>query len=201
MQAVRRVTGAGEVGGAGRGAGIEAGRRASLPRTDLQTRSTAQLLADYSDILTELIRRGVTRSRNSPVGDLAEYLAVTAYGGQLPAQSNPAWDFIDADGRRVQVKGLVYASERRGTRKFGGITSWEFDVGLFVVFDARTYQVLQAREVEPEWVRSTAIVSKANGSQLTLAQLKGHGKDVAARLQKAMSSLGDETDDNPLTRT
>lgn len=180
---------AGPDGAAGRGAGIEPAGEGH-PRTDLHTRSTAQLLADYADILTELIRRGVIRSRNAPVGDLAEHLAVTAYGGQLPSQSNPAWDFIDADGRRVQVKALVYAPERRGTRKFGGIRSWDFDVCLFVVFDARTYQVMDAREVDPEWVRRTAIVSKANGSQLTLAQLGGHGKDVAARLQAAMTTAG-----------
>lgn len=177
-------------GDAGGGAGIESPPGVCLPRGDLRTRSTVQLLADYADILTELIRRGVARSRNAPVGDLAEHLAVAAYGGQLPAQSNPAWDFIDADGRRVQVKGMVYAPERHGTRKFGGIRSWDFDVCLFVVFDALTFQVVEAREVSPDWVRATAIVSKANGSQLTLAQLRGHGKDVGARLRDALDALG-----------
>lgn len=160
-----------------------------LPRPDLHARPVAQLLTDYADILTELQRRGVIRSRNAPVGDLAEYLAAKAYGGTLPRQSNPSWDFLAPDGRRIQVKGLVYDPARGGTRKFGGIRSWDFDACLFVVFDALSYEVVEAREVSPEWVRETAILSPANGSQLTLAQLAGQGVDLTAPIRAAMAGL------------
>lgn len=43
-------------------------------RMDLSTVSSRDLLTTYAQILTHLANRGVTRSRNAPVGDVAEYL-------------------------------------------------------------------------------------------------------------------------------
>lgn len=43
---------------------------------NLSTHSTGDLLRLYGEILTELRERGVVRSENSPVGDVAEYLWV-----------------------------------------------------------------------------------------------------------------------------
>ncbi|UFU06597.1 hypothetical protein [Ruania halotolerans] len=50
---------------------------------NLRSHSTLQLLRLYADILTELVRRQVIRSRNAPAGDLAEWIAATLYGGTL----------------------------------------------------------------------------------------------------------------------
>ena len=54
----------------------DAGR---LTFMDLSELSSRALLQTYARILTELTDRGVTRSRNAPVGDIAEYLVRIAY--------------------------------------------------------------------------------------------------------------------------
>ena len=61
---------------------------------DLEHMSTRALLRLYSEILTELLQRGVVRSRNAPAGDLAEWLVARAYGGKLAPPSAKSWDVL-----------------------------------------------------------------------------------------------------------
>jgi hypothetical protein len=49
---------------------------------ELQSVRTQELLRLHADILTEPLRRGVIRSRNAPVGDLAEHLVAVELGGE-----------------------------------------------------------------------------------------------------------------------
>lgn len=46
-----------------------------------------RLLWLYAEILTELLHRGVIRSRNAPVGDLAQNLVRIAFDGELAPKS------------------------------------------------------------------------------------------------------------------
>lgn len=71
---------------------------------DLAGLSTRQLLRLYADLLTELVDRGIVRSRNAPAGDLAEFLVREAYGGELAHPSEKSWDVRTPDRRRLQVK-------------------------------------------------------------------------------------------------
>lgn len=48
--------------------------------TDLGSLRVSDVLRLYSDVLQELIRRGVCRSTNNPVADVAELLAIQALG-------------------------------------------------------------------------------------------------------------------------
>ena len=48
---------------------------------------TRTLLRVYAATLTELVRRGVVRTRNAPAGDLAELLVARAYGGEMAPNS------------------------------------------------------------------------------------------------------------------
>jgi hypothetical protein len=66
---------------------------------------TGDLLSLYGEILTELRERGVVRSENSPVGDVAEYLAGRALGLKLETNSSIGYDCTDAAGLRYQIKG------------------------------------------------------------------------------------------------
>lgn len=61
--------------------------------------TTAELLASYGAILTALLERGVIRTENSPVGDVAEWLAGRAFGLELAANSGVGWDGRDAAAR------------------------------------------------------------------------------------------------------
>ncbi len=71
---------------------------------DLAGLTTRGLLRLYADILTELVRRGVVRSRNAPAGDLGEHLVLLGYGGELGARSGKLRDVRAADGQILQIK-------------------------------------------------------------------------------------------------
>lgn len=80
-------------------------RKTDPGHRDLSSDNTAGLLRLYGDILVELRRRGVTRSENSPVGDVAEALAARAFGLTLETNSSVGYDGTDHKGIRYQVKG------------------------------------------------------------------------------------------------
>jgi hypothetical protein len=71
----------------------------------LRRRRTADLLSDWSAIMSELRRRGAIRSENNPTGDLAEALVAGFYQVQPAANSTAGYDLYLSDGTRVQVKG------------------------------------------------------------------------------------------------
>lgn len=114
------------------------------------------LLQMYARILTELVERGVTRTRNAPVGDIAEFLVCSAYNGELAPPSEKSWDVLGPDGRKIQVKSRLVVSGAKGTQQYSPFRSWDFDVCVFVTFDASTYDVLQALEVLSQDIQTIA---------------------------------------------
>ena len=73
--------------------------------TDVSRLNLGELLALHSEIAEELRRRGVVRSSNNPMGDLAEYLFCRAFGWQQADNSVRSYDATAADGTRYQIKG------------------------------------------------------------------------------------------------
>jgi hypothetical protein len=72
---------------------------------DLTTATTQELFAGYAAILDELRRRGIVRSTNNPLSDLAEYLFCQAFGWRLNGKSTSGFDATDpAGGIRYQIK-------------------------------------------------------------------------------------------------
>ena len=129
--------------------------------------STIGLLRLYAEILTELLRRGVVRSRNAPAGDLAEHLAAIVYQGKLAPRSAKSWDLRTADDRRLQVKGRVITPGAAGN--YSVFRSWDFDLCVFVQFDPATYNITAAVEVPMKAVRSTARATPhVNGHRILL---------------------------------
>ncbi len=49
-----------------------------VPPTELEHRSTADLLARYGRTLAELRRRGILRTNNPPAGDYGEWLVANS---------------------------------------------------------------------------------------------------------------------------
>lgn len=86
-------------------------------RVNLADMSSRVLLQTYASILTELVERGVTRSRNAPVGDIAEFLVRIAYDGELAPPSEKSWDVRGSDGRKLQVKCRLVVPDSRGTQQ------------------------------------------------------------------------------------
>ncbi len=66
--------------------------------------TVSELLALHGRIADELRARGITRSSNSPTGDLAEYLFCKTFGWTQSDKSVAHIDAIGQDGSRYQIK-------------------------------------------------------------------------------------------------
>ncbi|SOC51149.1 hypothetical protein SAMN05421879_10149 [Ornithinimicrobium cerasi] len=153
------------------------------------------LLKTYAAVLTELASRGVIRSRNAPLGDVAELLVQRAYDGALAPPAAKSWDVESADGRRIQVKSRLVVSGTRRAQQYSPFRSWDFDVCVFITFDAYTYDVLQALEVPSEGVRALAspvphvgVTAARVNTRTALAAAPG-AVDVTQKIHAAMNNL------------
>ncbi|MBM7494013.1 hypothetical protein JOD64_005235 [Micromonospora luteifusca] len=161
--------------------------------SDLRSMSVRQLLELYSRILTELIRRGVVRSRNAPAGDLAESIVAKAYRGELAPQSEKSWDVRAADGTLLQIKCRVIEPGSRRTHVFSPFRSWSFDACVFVILSSVTYDIEQAVEAPVDQVRAAARASSwVAGHRVSLSQVRvglDNAVDVTDRLREAYGAM------------
>lgn len=153
--------------------------------------SSRELLGLYGSLLSELVERGVLRSRNAPAGDLAEHLAAVVYGGVLAPPSEKSWDVRDADDRTVQVKCRVQGEGKAGNFSF--LRSFDFDVCVFVRLDGATYDVVSAVEVPAGELEAIASYSAhVNGWRVSarrpLTDLPG-AVDLTGRFRDALERL------------
>src|SRR5260370_14006251 len=104
---------------------------------NLSNLSPPELLALHAKVADELRTRGITRSANSPTGDLAEYLLCKAFGWKQAGNLHANVDAISSDGIRYQIKGrriTRYNSSRQlsAIRDLGGS---HFDFLATVLFN------------------------------------------------------------------
>jgi hypothetical protein len=168
----------------------------ALDPADVVTTPTRTLLRVQAAALTELIRRGVVRTRNAPAGDLAETLVARAYAGTLAPPSEKSWDVEVPDGRRLQVKcRLVGPAARRGQRGLSPFRSFEFDAAVIVLLDELTFDVERAVEVPVSVIQDAGHhVPWVNGFRVRAsAELLDHPSvvDVTERIQAAVLGLDD----------
>lgn len=76
-----------------------------MSATDLKPLSVRELLALWASALRELRDRGIVRTFNNPIGDIAEELVALHYGGERGSFSQKTWD-VRAGGELLQVKAL-----------------------------------------------------------------------------------------------
>jgi len=155
---------------------------------DLSGASVPELLARYAVILQELQDRRVVRTRNAPLGDYAEYLAVQVYGGTLATNSVKSYDLLAADGRRVQVKARTVAPDTRASAVFSVFRSFDFDIAVLITFDSATYALRQAREVPAVVLKSAGRHSAhVNGRLIKITAGLQLGVDVTPRFRTVVS--------------
>lgn len=141
-------------------------------------------------IIDELLARGIVRTRNSPLGDLAETLALRAYGGSLAPNSEKSWDLTTADGRRIQVKARLVDPVDRRSQNFSAIRSWGFDAALFLLFDARTYDLTWARELSAMECQALGRrVEHTNSTTILTRQVATAGTDVTGAISAALDRI------------
>ncbi|MFS0730048.1 hypothetical protein ABC270_08220 [Curtobacterium sp. 1P10AnD] len=152
--------------------------------------SVRQLLAASVAVIDELLRRGFVRTRNAPVGDLAETIALRAYGGVLAPNSEKSYDLLTEDGSRVQVKARLVDPADRRLQQFSAFRSWDFDLAVFVLLDARTYDIIWARELTRiETQQLGRRVEHINASAVLVRQVAAAGRDVSQAMVEAFDSL------------
>src|ERR1035438_7613447 len=95
---------------------------AARTEIDVSSLTVRQLLRWSAQLVTELNRRGVVRSRTPPAGDLAEYLVARAYQGELAAPSVKSWD-VQAGDRKLQVKCQLVDQDDRRSQSFSPFRS------------------------------------------------------------------------------
>lgn len=156
--------------------------------------SAKQLLQVESMVLDQLIQRGLVRTRNKPIGDLAEAAVSAAMGGTLAANSKASFDF-EVGAKRVQVKALQL-SKGRAISKFQFSAFREpfgFDTCVFVVFD-KDCEIDLAIEVDVQQIKKLGRFSSHTNSYtiryiqiLELADDKR--KDITEEIQQAWNAL------------
>lgn len=97
-----------------------------MDKIDLKGMSVKELLLTHGEILKELNRRNVTRTKNNPVGDYAEWLVTTLLGYQLQTNSNSGFDALGTDGTRYQVKARRVTAKNK-SRQLGVIRNLNTD--------------------------------------------------------------------------
>jgi len=141
-----------------------------VPVIDLNSLSVRELLALWASTLRELRDRGVVRTFNNPIGDIAEELVAIHYGGERGSFSQKTWD-VRAGGELLQVKAL----RRTGVKTRRNLSPVRSDDGytavVVVVFteDLRVEQAIRIpREVVNELFERRPHV---NGRVITLTRV------------------------------
>lgn len=116
--------------------------------------TVGEILHVYTSLLAELRHRGLVRTHNAPIGDLAEYACAAYYEGQLAPNSEKSYDLLAADGRRVQVKVRNIREGTRPSASFSSIRSTDFDICVFILANADTHTVDAAYEWTADEVRA-----------------------------------------------
>jgi hypothetical protein len=162
------------------------------PSVDLTRLSVRSLLGLEAGIVDEFTRRGLVRTSNKPLGDIAEQIVLRARGGNLEPNSTKSHDITTATGRRIQVKAM--GARRAGlSGKFSPFRSFDFDSAVFLVFAAGSFELMLAREVPAADVDALARYSEhVNGKAPTLRQIRDAGIDVTAEMRDAYASLDAE---------
>jgi hypothetical protein len=113
---------------------------------ELSALRTSELLQLHADIASELRKRDVIRSANNPTGDYAERLFSLAFGWTLVSNSNAAYDAVDRDGLRYQIKCRRMTRSESKSRQLGTLRRLpeaSFDV-LAVALLRENYEVERA---------------------------------------------------------
>lgn len=154
---------------------------------DLTALTARELLTRMEQSLAELRRRRIVRSRNAPLGDVAERIVWLARGGVLEVNSTKSHDVTASEGARIQVKARVM--EGRGG-KFSQFRSFDFDTAIFLSFELGSLDLAYARELTAAEVTGHGSRSDwTNATTLTGARVRRLGVDVTDEMQSAYDRL------------
>jgi hypothetical protein len=108
-----------------------------MNKDDLKTLSVKELLQFHQSLIEELKNRKISRTKNNPVSDYAEWLVSTMMGLQLTTNSNHGFDATDTSDKRYQIKCRRVTPDNK-SRQLGVIRNLEkkaFDFLIVVIFN------------------------------------------------------------------
>ena len=143
-----------------------------MAKFDTRRLSTPRLLRCFADILQELKQRGVTRTRNNPIADYAEWIISGKLGYSLQPNSNSGYDAKDARGNRYQIKSRRL-DPLNHSRQLGVIRNLEdkhFDYLIGILF-SRDFEVLEAYQIPHSIISKYAKPNKHQSGHIL--QLRG----------------------------
>jgi hypothetical protein len=116
-----------------------------------------EVFATWVAAMTELRRRGILRSDNTPTGDYAEWIVARALGLSLEGNSTAGFDAISGDGTRFQIKARRLATAK-SSRQLSAIRKLDgdpFDYLIVVLFGPE-FNVLECWQIPVQVVREHA---------------------------------------------
>jgi hypothetical protein len=122
----------------------------SVASVDLEMLSVRELLALWASALRELRERGVIRTFNNPIADIAEELVAIHYGGERGSFSQKTWDVRVGD-ELLQVKALRDTGNRT-RRNLSPIRSDDGYTAVIVVIFTEDLRVAEAIRIPREIV-------------------------------------------------
>lgn len=159
----------------------------------LENTPLSELLADLRRVEKELLRRGIVRSQNSAVADLAEHLACEALSLTRQGKSNRGYDATDDRGDRYEIKArrITSTNKSRQVSALRGLDERPFDYLIGVLFN-EDYSPLRAVVVPHQTVlERSRFVPRTNSHKFTLPdQLWSlpETKDITDELKHAFST-------------
>lgn len=133
----------------------------------LTSMNNLELLSLHAEILTQLRKRDVIRTKNNPVGDYAEWLVSKALNMTLLKNSATGVDAIDSDGMKVQIKArrITPDSPSRLLSALRNYHAAEFDYLIAVIFD-ENYNVVEAYKIPHEMIGDYACYHKHTNAHI-----------------------------------
>lgn len=137
---------------------------------DLQAMSEVELLRTHKATIDELRRRGVVKTNNNPIGDYTEWLVCNRLGLEMQGNSQSAFDAIDRQGVRYQIKGRRSSANSVQFSPIRNLEQHGFDFVIAVIFD-EDYSIRLAvklshetlsRESDPKLARYQAHTNSHN---------------------------------------
>ena len=135
---------------------------------ELRSMSEVELLQIHSAVIDELIRRDVVKTRNNPIGDYTEWLVCRQLKLRVQGNSQAAFDAIDHEGIRYQIKGRYDSGNSIQLGVIRNLDQHGFDFLVALVFD-KDYSIRLAVKISHGAVGGLARYrSHQNGHILTL---------------------------------
>lgn len=137
---------------------------------DFNDMSEKELMMYNSEIMNELKKRGIVRTKNNPIADYCEWFVASKLHWKLQNSSNGGFDAIDSNELRVQIKCRTLENGK-GTRQLGVIRNLNknpFDYLIAILFDEKI-DVVKGYKISKELItRYSRFSEHQNGHILTL---------------------------------